>query len=141
MRAQHLGKGAGLARDLAAIAGIAAVEVGEAAHADRMVIAAGQQGRPRRRAHGGGVEAGVAQALRPATINSRRRDRRAVAAEIGEADVVEQNDQNIRRAGRRLAAGGQCGDDSAMVRPILPMNGCLLPVMCPCPRKAWSTRV
>ena len=64
MRLQHLGQRPGLARDLAAISGIAAVEIGEAADADRMMIAAGEQRRARGRAHRGGMEAGVTHALR-----------------------------------------------------------------------------
>ena len=93
---------AGFARDLAAIAGIARVEIGEAADADRMMVASGQQRRARGRAHRGGVEAGVAQAFGREPIDGRRPDRRAVAAEIGKADVVEQHDQDIGSAGRRL---------------------------------------
>ena len=40
-------------------------------------------------------------APRPRARRCRRRDRRAVAAEVGKADVVEQHDQDIRRAVRR----------------------------------------
>ena len=101
VRPQHLGNGAGLARDLAAIARIAAVEIGKAADADGMVIAPGQQGRARRRAHRRGVEARIAQSARCDPVDGRRRNRRAIAAEIGEADVVEQHDQDIGRALRR----------------------------------------
>ena len=57
VRPQHLGDRSGLLRDLAAIAGIAAVEIGEAADADGVVIASGQQRRARRRAHRRGVKA------------------------------------------------------------------------------------
>ena len=42
MRPQHFGERSGLAGDLAAIAGIAAVEIGKAADADGMVVAPGQ---------------------------------------------------------------------------------------------------
>ena len=101
VRAQHLGDGAGLARDLAAIAGIAGIEIGEAADADRMMVAPGEQRRARGRAHRRGVEARIAQALGRQPIDGRRRDRRAVAAEIREADVVEQDDENVGRAARR----------------------------------------
>ena len=101
VRPQHLGNGAGLARDLAAIARITAVEIGKAADADGMVIAPGEQGRARRRAHRRGMEGGVAQSARCDPVDRRRRNRRAIAAEIGEADVVEQNDQDI---GRRPSA-------------------------------------
>ena len=102
VRPQHLRQRARLARDLAAIAGIAAVEIGEAADADGMVVASGQQRCARGRAHRGGVEAGVAQAFGREPVDGRRPDRRAVAAEIGKADIVEQHDQDVGRAGRRF---------------------------------------
>ena len=95
VRAQHLGDGAGLARDLAAIARVARIEVGEAADAHRMMVAAGQQGGARGRAHRRGVEAGVAQAAAGDGVDGRRGDGRAVAAEVGEADIVEQDDQDV----------------------------------------------
>ena len=102
VHAQHLGERARLARDLAAVAGIAGIEIGEAADADRMVIAPGEQCGARRRAHRGGVEAGVAQTFRGEPVDGRRLDARAVAAEIGEADIVEQHDEDVRRARGRL---------------------------------------
>ena len=102
VRAQHFGERARLLRDLAAIAGEAGIEIGQTPHADRMMIAPGQERRARRRAHGGRVEAGVAQPLRRQPVDRRRGDGRAVAAEIREGDVVEQHDQNVRRARRRL---------------------------------------
>jgi hypothetical protein len=105
VRPQHLGDGAGFACDLAAIARIAAVEIGEAADADGVMIASGQQCRTRRRAHRRGVEAGIAQARRRESIDGRRRDRRTVAAEIREADIVEQNDEDVRRAFWRAGRG------------------------------------
>ena len=75
VRAQHLGDGAGLARDLAAITGIAGIEIGEAADADRMMVASGEQRRTRGRAHRRGVEAGIAQAFGCQPIDGRRPDR------------------------------------------------------------------
>ena len=104
VRPQHFRQRPRLARDLAAIAGIAAVEIGEAADADRMMVAPGQQRRARGRAHRGGVEAGIAQAFGGEPVDGRRPDRRAVAAEIGKADVVEQHDEDVGRALRRLRA-------------------------------------
>ena len=95
VRAQHFGDGAGLAADLAAIAGIARIEVGEAADADGVMVASGQQRRPRGRAHRRRVEAGVAQAALGDGVDGRRGDRRAIAAEVGEADIVEQDHQDI----------------------------------------------
>ena len=49
---QDLGQGPGLLGDLAAIAGIAAVEIGQTAHPHRMVVAPGQQGGAGGGAHG-----------------------------------------------------------------------------------------
>ena len=114
VRAQHLGQRPGLARDLAAIAGIAGIEVGEAADAHRMMVAPGQEGRTRGRAHRRRVEAGVAQAAAGDGVDRRRADRRAVAAEVGEADIVEQDHQDVgrpllaetRRTGRHLGPPG-----------------------------------
>ena len=123
VRAQHLGERAGLARDLAAIAGIAGIEIGEAADADRMMVAAGEQRRARGRAHRRGVEAGIAQAFGREPIDGRRPDRRAVAAEIGEADIVEQHDEDVGRTRRRLCrVGGHQGFESATVLPMVPPN-------------------
>jgi hypothetical protein len=48
------------------------------------------------------MEAAVAQALCRERVDGRRRDCRPVTAEIGESDIVEKNDQDIRRAGRWL---------------------------------------
>ena len=64
VRPQHFRQRPRLARDLAAIAGITAVEIGEAADADRMMVAPGQQRRARGRAHRGGVEAANSAGLR-----------------------------------------------------------------------------
>ena len=102
MGSQHLGERSGLLCDLAAIAGKTAVEVRKAADTDGVVIAPRQQGRARRRAHGRGVEARVAQPLRCQTIDRRRLDRRAVATKIREADIIEEHNEDIRRAKRRF---------------------------------------
>src|SRR5262249_42947667 len=74
------------------------IEIREAADSNRVVIAPGQQRRTRRRAHGRGVEAGVAQSLRSQTIDRWRFDWRPVAAEIRKPHIVEQHDQDIGRS-------------------------------------------
>ena len=102
VRPQHFRQRPRLARDLAAISRVAAVEIGETADADRMMVAPGEQRRARRRAHRGGVEARIAQAFGGELVDGRRLDGRAIAAEIGESDIVEQHDENVRRALRRL---------------------------------------
>ena len=95
VRSQHLGDGAGFLGDLAAVARKSGIEIGEAADAHRMMVAAGQQRRTRGRAHGRRMEAGVAQATLGNRIHRGCGDRRAVAAEVGEADIVEQDDQDV----------------------------------------------
>jgi hypothetical protein len=99
--AQHFRERAGFARDLAAIAGITRVEIGETADADRMMVASGQQRGARGRTHRGGMKARIAQPLARETVDRRRPDLRAVAAEIGKTDVVEQHHQDVGRASRR----------------------------------------
>ncbi len=95
VRPQELGEGRDVGGDLAAVAGEPAVEVGEAAHADRVVVAARQQCRPRRRAHRGRVEPGVAEPLGGEPVDGRRGDLGAVATEVGEPDVVEHDEQHV----------------------------------------------
>ena len=60
--AEHLGDVAALERDVAARVGEAGRGFGDAGHAVRRVVAAGQQARTRRRAQRGGVEVRVHQA-------------------------------------------------------------------------------
>ena len=104
VRAQQLGECRDVGVDLAAVAGEPAVEVGEAAHADRVVVASRQQRRPRRRAHRGRVESGVPEPLGGEPVDRRCGDLGAVAAEVGEPDVVEHHEQHVgalRRHRRR----------------------------------------
>ena len=75
MRAEHFGKCRGVARNLAAIAGKAAVEIGQTAHPHIMVIAPGQQRRTGGRAHRRRVKTCVAHALRGDRVNRGRRNR------------------------------------------------------------------
>src|SRR5262249_51881563 len=91
-----------LARDLAAITGIAGVEIGKAPDADGMRIASGEQRCARRRAHRAGMKTAVAEAFGSEAIDRRRFDQRAVAAKIGKADVVEKDDHNVGGTGRPL---------------------------------------
>ena len=116
---QDLGERRRLLRDVAALARKAAVGVGEERHADAVVVAAGEQRRARRRAERRDVEVVVADALPGERVHRRRRDLGAVAAEAAEADVVVEDDDDVRRAGprplrvgpprRRLLPGGADG--------------------------------
>ena len=103
---QHLGQGACATGDAPPHPREAQVPVGQPAHAYRMVVAAGQQGRAGRRAQGGGVEVGEAQAAGGQGVDVRRGDLRAVAAQVGEAEVVEHDADHIGRAGRGLGRLG-----------------------------------
>src|SRR5688572_18203635 len=67
-----------------------------------MVIASGQQRLPRRRAERGGVHAVVLETLVRELLEVRRLARATERARRAEADVVDQHDQNVRRARRRL---------------------------------------
>ena len=109
VRAQHLGDGAGLLGDLAAVARKAAVEVGQAAHAHRVVVAPAEQRRARGAAHRRGVKAREAQPLPRQPVDVRRGDGRSITAEIRETYVVEQDHQDVGRARRPLRRRGPGG--------------------------------
>jgi len=53
------------------------------------------------------MEAGVAQATPRIASMAGGGDRRTVAAEVGETDIVEQNDQDIGAPFGRFGASGQ----------------------------------
>ena len=78
VRPQHFRQRPCLARNLAAISGIAAIEIGETADADRMMVAPGEQRRARGRAHRGGMKAGIAKTFGGELVDGRRFDGRAV---------------------------------------------------------------
>ena len=90
--------------DVAAHVGVAAVEVGDGAHPHGVVVPAGEQRGPGRRAQRGDVEIGVAQPLRGQTVDVRRGQLGAVAAEVGEPGVVEEDEHHV---GRVLAGVGR----------------------------------
>ena len=111
---QHLGDRARAPRDLPAVAGEPAVEVGETTDPHAVVVAARQQRGPGRRAHRGGVEARVTQAAGGEPVDGGRRRVAAVAAEVGEAHVVEEDQQDVGgavpRSGRIRPVRGRLGD-------------------------------
>ena len=89
----------------------------------RVMVAAGQDARARRRAQRGRVHVVVAQAVLRELVDVRRADRRAEAAELPEAGVVEHDEQHVRRARlRALAARAKPGSTSPIVRPRRPGN-------------------
>ena len=75
--------------------------LGDAPHPDRVMVAARQQRRPRRRAQRGRVKARVLQALATEPLERRRATRATERTRRPEAHVVEQHDQHVRRALRR----------------------------------------
>ena len=100
-RAQDLGQVAVFARRLAPVAGIADRQVGHPAHAAAMVVAAGQQAGPGRRAQRRRVEVREPDPAGRQAIDHRRLDVGAVAAQLRVADVVEHDEKHVGRPGRR----------------------------------------
>ena len=105
VRAQHFCQRPGFLADLAAIPGKTAVEVRQAANPRRVVVAPGQQRGAGGGAHRRGMEAGIAQPLGRQPVDRRRAHRGAEAAEVGEAGIVEQHQQDVRRT---LGRAGWC---------------------------------
>ena len=90
------------------------IGVRHVAHARSMGFETGEQRGTGRRAHRGGVEVGVAHALLREAVEVGRGDLRAVAAEVGEPQVVAQHDDHVRgpfAAGRRLRPRGRRGGE------------------------------
>ena len=83
--------------------------LGDAGHADGMVVAPGEQRLAGRRGNGGGVETRVPQSIRRQLVQSRRLAGPAEGARGPEAGVVDQDEQDIGRAlGRaQLLDGGK----------------------------------
>ena len=73
----------------------------DAAHPDRVMVAAAQQRGARRRAQRRRVEAIELQAPGRETLRVRRRARTAERARGAEADVVDEDHEHVRRPGRR----------------------------------------
>ena len=110
--------------DDAVVAGKARGYFGDHAETRRVVVAAGDQRRARRRAERGGMELRVAQPRLRDAIQGRRRDDAAERARRAEADVVGHDQQHVGRAlgrhdGRRpvrLRLIGVVLDDAAELR-------------------------
>ena len=75
--------------------------LGDVAHADGMVIAAGHQGLARRRTERRGVKAIVLETAGGQFVERRRLARPAKGARRAKADIVQQDDQHVGRTLRR----------------------------------------
>ena len=107
---QHLGHRRGFERPDAVIARKTGREFGDGAEADLMMVEAGQHRRAGRRADAGGVERVVAKAFARKLVEVGRRDRSAECAGMAEADIVEQDDDDIGRAFGGLEGLRKIGD-------------------------------
>ena len=103
----------------AVVAGRGGRHLGDGAHSDGVVVAAGQQRGARRRAERGGVKAGVLEAGPRESFRVRREARSAERAGGAEPDVVEQDDEDVGRAGGRA----QPADGRVVGRRILGVEG------------------
>ena len=96
--AQQFGDGGCPRGDAAAHVRVAGVPIRDATHADRVVVAARQQASPRGGAQRRGVEAGVAQAAGGEAVDVRGLQRAAVAVEVRETGVVEDDHHHVGAA-------------------------------------------
>ena len=74
------------------------------AHIVHVMIAAGEQRDAGRRTERGRVELVVAQAIVGERLDRRHMDRAAEGARLAEAHVVDQHDQDVRRASGALTS-------------------------------------
>jgi hypothetical protein len=88
--------GRGALRDHVVVAGEARCPFRKKADAAIMVVASGDQRRARRSADGRGVEAVVAQPVGGELVESGCRHRSTKCAHLTEADVIQENDNDIR---------------------------------------------
>ena len=92
---QDLGEEPVLERDVSVRARVARRPVGQAGQVIRMVVAAGENARARRRTQRGGVHVGVLQAVGGQGVDVRCGDRAAVTAEVSVAGVVEDDEHHV----------------------------------------------
>ena len=122
---QHLRQHAVLERHHAVVARVARGELGDAGHAVAVVVAPGDDAGAARRAQRRRVHVVEAQAVRRERVEGRRLDRAAVAAELPEPRVVEDDEQHVRgalpgsrrRRPRRARLVGRPADHSGKRRP------------------------
>ena len=98
---QDLGQGGAGVGPHRAVPGRRGGQLGQHAHPDRVMVAAGQQRLPGRGAQRGGVEPVVLQAARGQPLSGRGVDRPAERRGGAEPDVVQQHHQHVGRPGGR----------------------------------------
>ena len=104
--AEEFGDGRGFRGEAAAAMRETVGEFGDDADAGAVGIAAGEQGGAGGRANGKRGEVRVPHAAGGEAVDVGRGDGRAVAAELGEPDVVEDDEQDVGRTGGRAGRGG-----------------------------------
>ena len=104
---QHFGDRAGALGDRSIAAGIARRGLGDRGEADLVMVAAGQQRAARGRAQSRGVEIIVAQPFGGEPVEVGRLDRPAIGRKLPVADVVEHDEDDVRRACRRRDRHGR----------------------------------
>ena len=87
------------------VAGEPGGQLGDAAHAHGVVVAAGEQAGPGGRADGGGVEVGEAQTAGGQAVEGGRLDVGAEAPQLGEAHVVEHDEHDVGGPARSPSLG------------------------------------
>ena len=108
-----------------AVAGRRGRDLGDAAHADGVVVAPGQQRRAGRRAQRGRVEAGVLEAVGGQPLECRRSWRATERAVRAEAGIVDEDEQDVRRPLRRAdgSIGGKDVSGSLASYVVTPAYG------------------
>ena len=89
-------------RDGARVARERAGELRDRSHADAMLVSPGKRRRPRRRAERDDVEAVVVEAHLPDARQVGRRDGPAERVRLPEAGIVDEDEEDVRRALRRF---------------------------------------
>ena len=113
---KDLGEEPVLTRRPAPVTGKAHGEIGDPSHAAAVMVAPGQQTGPGGRAERGGVKVGEPDALRGDAVDDGGRDVRAVAAQLREAHVVEDDQHHVRRT---LRWGGYRRPPRLGIRPVV----------------------
>ena len=107
---EDLGQGPRRAGEMAGVTGEVGGQVGQHPHADPVVVPPGEQARSGGRADRRGVEVGEAESAAGQPVQVGGVEVRAVGAEVGEAEVVEDDHHDVRRIGAvRLGRGHPVG--------------------------------